>query len=64
MVREVVREVCGLQPYEKRILEMIKSGASDKKMYKFCKMRLGTHRRAISKREDIKNYHAAAKAAK
>ena len=62
MVREVVRETVGLQPYEKRLLEMIKAGATEKKMYKFCKMRLGTHKRAISKREDIKRYHAEQRA--
>jgi large subunit ribosomal protein L36e len=63
MVRGVVREVAGLQPYEKRVLEMLKSGASEKRMYKLCKMRLGTHRRAINKREDIKQHHADSRAA-
>ena len=64
MVREVVREVAGLVPYEKRILDMIKTGgaSSEKRMYKFAKMRLGTHKRAIKKREDMKDIYAQMRA--
>lgn len=64
VVREVVREVAGLVPYEKRILDMIKTGgaSSEKRMYKFAKMRLGSHKRAIKKREDMKDVYAQMRA--
>ncbi|KAE8876643.1 hypothetical protein PF005_g3304 [Phytophthora fragariae] len=64
LVREIVREVVGLMPYEKRILDMIKSGGSsaEKRIYKFSKKRLGTHRRALQKREEMKAYYAALRA--
>mmetsp|Transcript_136 Transcript_136/g.406 ORF Transcript_136/g.406 Transcript_136/m.406 type:complete len:104 (+) Transcript_136:109-420(+) len=62
--REVVAEVAGLLPYEKRILDMIKTGgaSSEKRMYKFAKMRLGTHKRALKKREEMKEINMQMKA--
>jgi large subunit ribosomal protein L36e len=64
MCREIAREVAGLAPYERRILDMIKTGgsAADKRIYKFAKRRLGSHKRALRKREDIKGVHAAQRA--
>ena len=42
MVRELITEVVGLSPYEKRLLDMLKTGgvSSEKKMYKFAKKRV------------------------
>lgn len=63
-MREVVREVAGLAPYEKRILDIIKTGGttSEKRAYKFAKNRLGSHKRAQRKREEIKGIYARLRA--
>ena len=64
LCRSIAREVVGLAPYERRILDMIKTGGSsaDKRIYKFAKRRLGSHKRALKKREDIKDINAAQRA--
>eukprot|EP00178_Gracilaria_changii_P009725 TRINITY_DN28233_c0_g1_i1.p2 TRINITY_DN28233_c0_g1~~TRINITY_DN28233_c0_g1_i1.p2 ORF type:complete len:113 (-),score=13.84 TRINITY_DN28233_c0_g1_i1:128-427(-) len=51
-VREVIRDVAGFAPYEKRVLELLKLGR-DKRALRFCKRRLGTHSRAKAKREQL-----------
>ncbi|KAK3243238.1 60S ribosomal protein L36A [Cymbomonas tetramitiformis] len=54
MIRELIREVAGLAPYEKRICELLKVG-HDKRALKVAKNKLGTHGRAKKKREDMAN---------
>ena len=41
-VREIVKEVCGLAPYEKRMLELLKV-QKDKRALKFAKKRVSTN---------------------
>jgi len=52
MVRELVREVCGFAPYERRIMELLKVG-KDKRALKVAKKKLGTHKRGKKKREEM-----------
>lgn len=53
-VRDLVREVCGHAPYERRVMELLKV-SKDKRALKFLKRRLGTHIRAKRKREELSN---------
>ena len=54
-VREVIREVAGFSPIEKRMLEMIRTGVAskEKKAVKHCRQKFGTHRRACMKRDEL-----------
>eukprot|EP01084_Bolivina_argentea_P068892 125407_1 len=54
----VVRETVGWAPYEKRIMELLRSG-NPKKALKFAKKRLGTHARAKNKRAYLERLQIA-----
>ncbi|SBS83381.1 60S ribosomal protein L36, putative [Plasmodium ovale] len=55
LIKDVVREIVGFSPYEKRLIELIKVGtsASTKRSLKYAKKKLGTHKRGKAKREEI-----------
>jgi len=51
LIREVIRDIAGYAPYERRIMELLKGGGNNpqKRAAKFAKARLGTHIRAKRK---------------
>merc|ERR1711973_748121 len=51
-MRDLMRDVTGFAPYEKRCMELLKLN-KDKRALKFKKRRLGTHTRGKRKREEI-----------
>eukprot|EP00344_Euplotes_crassus_P004773 CAMPEP_0197013210 /NCGR_PEP_ID=MMETSP1380-20130617/65515_1 /TAXON_ID=5936 /ORGANISM="Euplotes crassus, Strain CT5" /LENGTH=115 /DNA_ID=CAMNT_0042437289 /DNA_START=21 /DNA_END=368 /DNA_ORIENTATION=- len=51
-VRDLVREVCGFAPYERRVIELLRVG-KDKRARKLAKRRLGTMVRAKRKVEEM-----------
>merc|ERR1712232_1043397 len=51
-VRELIREVSGFAPYEKRVMELLRNGL-DKRALRASKRRLGTHHRALKKRSEL-----------
>lgn len=51
-VRSIVKEVAGLAPYERRLIELIRN-AGEKRAKKLAKKRLGTHKRAVKKVEEM-----------
>ena len=57
-VRAVVSEICGLAPYERKMMEMIKTGnqKKEKNAIKLARRRLGSQRRALHKRDQVVNY--------
>eukprot|EP00927_Polykrikos_kofoidii_P011826 TRINITY_DN1505_c0_g1_i1.p1 TRINITY_DN1505_c0_g1~~TRINITY_DN1505_c0_g1_i1.p1 ORF type:complete len:119 (+),score=16.25 TRINITY_DN1505_c0_g1_i1:22-357(+) len=55
LAKEVVREVAGFAPYERRMIELLKIGTAgtQKRALKLAKKRLGTHKRGKKKREEM-----------
>jgi large subunit ribosomal protein L36e len=62
-VREVIREVAGFSPLEKRMMELIRTGVAtkEKKAGKIARQKLGTHRRAMHKKDELVDMIAASK---
>uniref|UniRef100_A0A0N4ZUV7 Multifunctional fusion protein n=1 Tax=Parastrongyloides trichosuri TaxID=131310 RepID=A0A0N4ZUV7_PARTI len=54
LARELIREITGFAPYERRMMELLRV-SRDKKAFKFTKARVGTHLRAKKKRDEIQN---------
>jgi len=52
LVTEVIREVAGYAPYEKRVMELLKNNL-DKRALRVAKRRLGSHQRGKRKREEL-----------
>ncbi|RJE27073.1 60S ribosomal protein L36 [Aspergillus sclerotialis] len=59
-VRDIVREVAGLAPYERRIIELLRN-TQDKRARKLAKKRLGTFTRGKRKVEDMQRVIAEAR---
>merc|ERR1711902_251225 len=53
-IRDLVREVAGFAPYERRAIELLRI-SKDKRALKFCKKRLGSHVRGKRKREEMQS---------
>ena len=55
VIRKIIHEICGHAPYERKAMEILKqSKANGQKLaYKLLKKSLGTHRRALRKREEL-----------
>ncbi|TPX41700.1 hypothetical protein SeMB42_g05451 [Synchytrium endobioticum] len=53
-VRELIREVTGFAPYERRVMELLKN-SKDKRARRLAKRRLGTFVRAKRKVEELSN---------
>merc|ERR1711907_184319 len=57
-VREVIHEVAGHSPLEKRMLEMIRTGVAskEKRAGKLARAKLGTHRRAQHMKQALSDF--------
>ncbi|PUU77050.1 ribosomal protein L36e [Tuber borchii] len=61
-VREIVKEVAGLAPYEKRVIELLRN-SKDKRARKLAKKRLGTFGRAKRKVDELQRVIAESRRA-
>ena len=65
IIRDVIREISGYAPYERRIIKLLSIGeeSADKRAMKFAKRRIGGHRRGKLKREKFRKIVSAQKKA-
>ncbi|PSS27732.1 hypothetical protein M430DRAFT_131550 [Amorphotheca resinae ATCC 22711] len=61
-VREIVKEVAGLAPYERRVIELLRN-SKDKRARKLAKKRLGTFGRAKAKVDELQRVIAESRRA-
>jgi large subunit ribosomal protein L36e len=61
-VRDVVKEVSGLAPYERRVIELLRN-SKDKRARKLAKKRLGTFGRAKAKVDELQGVIAESRRA-
>ncbi|PGH15873.1 60S ribosomal protein L36 [Polytolypa hystricis UAMH7299] len=61
-VRDIVKEVAGLAPYERRVVELLRN-SQDKRARKLAKKRLGTFGRAKAKVDEMQKVIAEARRA-
>merc|ERR1712137_808940 len=59
LAKQVAREVCGFAPYEKRAIELLRNSL-DKRALRVCKKKLGTHKRAKSKVDELGKFARSA----
>ena len=54
-IRAVVNEICGLAPYERKMMEMLRTGdaTKEKKAVRLARRKLGQHGRGLHKRDMI-----------
>ena len=62
-VREVINEVAGHSPLQKKMLELIRTGGAtkEKKAVKLARAKLGTHKRALHMKKVLDDYIIAAR---
>ena len=55
VVREIVQEICGLAPVQKKMIEMIRTGDAkkEKKAVRLARLRVGQHSRACRIKENL-----------
>ncbi|GAM21806.1 hypothetical protein SAMD00019534_049810 [Acytostelium subglobosum LB1] len=58
-VRDIIREVAGFAPYERRIQELLKSGL-DKRALKVAKKKLGSIQAGKKKRDEMATFNRKA----
>eukprot|EP01116_Phalansterium_solitarium_P020345 TRINITY_DN597_c0_g1_i1.p1 TRINITY_DN597_c0_g1~~TRINITY_DN597_c0_g1_i1.p1 ORF type:complete len:132 (-),score=26.54 TRINITY_DN597_c0_g1_i1:93-437(-) len=52
LVKEVIREVAGYAPYERRVMELLRNGL-EKRAMRLARKKLGSHSRAKRKQSEL-----------